>query len=110
MTGNCAGHDLLQLKYGIRVEQVEDLLIDVVTSSVIRDPCVARVKSLVFLKLVDKVLASRLASVMDKIISSTRYVFLKGMQLMDGVVVVLNQVVDLAKKSKHDCLVFKESL
>lgn len=36
MTGNCAGHDLLQLKYGIRVEQVEDLLIDVVTSSVIR--------------------------------------------------------------------------
>lgn len=60
-------------------------------------------------KLVDKVLASRLASVMDKIISSNQYVFLKCMQLVDGVVVV-NQVVDLAKKSKQDCLIFKESL
>jgi len=60
-------------------------------------------------KLVDKVSASRLASMMDKIISSNQYVFLKGRQLVDGVVVV-NQVVDLAKKSKQDCLIFKESL
>jgi hypothetical protein len=39
-------------------------------------------------KLIAKVLASTLASVMDKIISPNQSAFLKGRQLVDGVVAV----------------------
>jgi len=45
-------------------------------------------------KLITKVLASRLASVMDKIISPNHSAFFKGRQLMDGVVAI-NEVVDI---------------
>jgi hypothetical protein len=57
-------------------------------------------------KLVAKVLAARLAKVMDDVISNTQSAFIKGRQLVDGVVVV-NEVIDFAKKSKKECLIFK---
>lgn len=57
-------------------------------------------------KLVAKVLAGRLAPVMDKIISSNQFAFIKGRQLVDGVVAV-NEIIDFARKAKKDCLIFK---
>jgi hypothetical protein len=57
-------------------------------------------------KLVAKVLASRLAKVIGDLIPNTQSAFLKGRQLVDGVVVV-NEVVDYAKKSGKQCLIFK---
>jgi hypothetical protein len=46
-----------------------------------------------------KELAKRIGPVMDKIISKNQSVFIKGRMLVDGVLVV-NEVVDLAQKSK----------
>lgn len=57
-------------------------------------------------KLISKVLACRLSKVMASIISNSRSAFLKGRNLVDGVVVI-NEVVDLAKKSKRECLILK---
>lgn len=44
-------------------------------------------------KLLSKVLAKRLAGVMNSIISSSQSTFIKGRQLVDGVLVI-NEVVD----------------
>ncbi|PNX64267.1 cysteine-rich receptor-like protein kinase, partial [Trifolium pratense] len=44
------------------------------------------------------VLAARLAKVMDSIVASTQSAFLKDRYLVDGVMVV-NEIVDLAKKT-----------
>jgi hypothetical protein len=49
---------------------------------------------------VAKVLASRLALVLGDLIPNTQMAFLKGRQLVDGVVVV-NEVIDFAKKSAN---------
>jgi hypothetical protein len=57
-------------------------------------------------KLLAKVLARRLAYVMNNIISYSQSNFLKGRHLVDGVLVV-NELVDYAKKSKKECLIFK---
>jgi hypothetical protein len=57
-------------------------------------------------KVVAKVLAKRLAKVMDKVVASTQSAFLKGRFLVDGVMVV-NEIVDLAKKSGKSCCIFK---
>jgi hypothetical protein len=57
-------------------------------------------------KLVAKVLAGRLAKVMGDVISNTQSAFIKGRQLVDGVVVV-SEVIDFAKKSGKDCLILK---
>jgi hypothetical protein len=57
-------------------------------------------------KIVAKVLTARLASVMDRLVAHTQSAFLKGRQLVDGVVVV-NEVVDLAKRIGRSCLIFK---
>jgi hypothetical protein len=57
-------------------------------------------------KLIAKVLAKRLAKVMDSVISSNQSAFIKGRNLVDCVVIV-NEVVDLAKKAKKDCLIIK---
>jgi hypothetical protein len=43
---------------------------------------------------------------MDSVISTNQSAFIKGRNLVDGVVVV-NEAVDWAKKSKKDCLIFK---
>ncbi|WJX67033.1 hypothetical protein P8452_51532 [Trifolium repens] len=57
-------------------------------------------------KLVAKVLAKRLAKVMDPLVATTQSAFLKGRYLVDGVMVV-NEVVDMAKKSGKNCLILK---
>jgi hypothetical protein len=57
-------------------------------------------------KLIAKVLAKRLAKVMDSIIAPNQSAFIKGRNLVDGVVVV-NEVVELARKSRRECLIFK---
>ncbi|MCH79914.1 RNA-directed DNA polymerase (Reverse transcriptase), partial [Trifolium medium] len=51
-------------------------------------------------KLIAKVLASRLSLVMGSLIA------IKGRQLMDGVVVV-NEVIDFARRAKKECLILK---
>lgn len=53
-----------------------------------------------------KVLAGRLRLVMYKLISHNQLFFLKGRMLVDEVVAI-NEVVDLAKKSKRDFLILK---
>ncbi|WJX67429.1 hypothetical protein P8452_51895 [Trifolium repens] len=57
-------------------------------------------------KLVAKVLAARLAKVIGELIPHTQSAFIKGRQLVDGVVVV-NEVIDYAKKSGKECVIFK---
>ncbi|PNX99671.1 cysteine-rich receptor-like protein kinase, partial [Trifolium pratense] len=57
-------------------------------------------------KIIAKVLAKRLAKVMDFLISSNQSAFIKGRNLVDSALVV-NEVVDWAKKSKKECLIFK---
>lgn len=44
--------------------------------------------------------------VMDSLISGSQPAFIKGRMLMNGVVAV-NEVVDLAKRTKAECLIFK---
>jgi hypothetical protein len=57
-------------------------------------------------KLIAKVLAARLAKVMDSVVASTQSAFVKGRNLVDGVMVV-NEVIDFAKKSGRACFVLK---
>jgi hypothetical protein len=57
-------------------------------------------------KIVAKVLAARLAMVLGDVISPTQSAFLKGRQFVEGVMVV-NEVIDYAKKSGKQCLIFK---
>jgi hypothetical protein len=56
--------------------------------------------------LVAKVLASRLAKVLEDLIPKTQSAFLKGRNLVEGVMVV-NEVTDFAKKTRKKCLIFK---
>ncbi|KAK2442416.1 hypothetical protein QL285_013611 [Trifolium repens] len=57
-------------------------------------------------KILAKVLATRLANVIGKLIPKTQSAFLKGRQLVEGVVVV-NEVIDYAKKSGKKCVILK---
>jgi hypothetical protein len=57
-------------------------------------------------KLIAKVLAARLAKVLSPLVSKSQSAFLKGRQLVEGVVVV-NEVIDYAKKSGKECLILK---
>ncbi|KAK2366633.1 hypothetical protein QL285_079994 [Trifolium repens] len=57
-------------------------------------------------KVIAKVLAARLAKVMDSVVATTQSAFVKGRNLVDGVM-VLNEVLDLAKKMGRACLVLK---
>jgi hypothetical protein len=57
-------------------------------------------------KLVAKVLVARLARVIGDLIPNTQSAFIKGRQLVDGVLVV-SEVIDYAKKSGKECLIFK---
>jgi hypothetical protein len=57
-------------------------------------------------KLIAKVLATRLGHVMNSLIAQNQSVFIKGRNLVDGVVVV-NELVDLMKRQKKKCLIFK---
>jgi hypothetical protein len=60
-------------------------------------------------KLLAKVLARRLAAVLNPIISQNQSAFLKGRNLVDGVLVV-NELVDYAKKAKKECLISRLTL
>ncbi|GAU23391.1 hypothetical protein TSUD_334390 [Trifolium subterraneum] len=53
-----------------------------------------------------KNVSARLAKVMNPLIASNQSAFIKGRNLVDGVLVV-NEVVDLAKRTGKDCLIFK---
>ncbi|MCI14793.1 LINE-1 reverse transcriptase like, partial [Trifolium medium] len=57
-------------------------------------------------KLIAKVLVTRLSSVMHPLIALNQSAFIKGRNLVDGVLVV-NEVVDLAKRTGKECLIFK---
>jgi hypothetical protein len=57
-------------------------------------------------KTIAKVLTARLARVMDRLVAPTQSAFLKGRQLVDGVVII-NEVVDLARRNGQGCLIFK---
>jgi hypothetical protein len=57
-------------------------------------------------KLIAKVLASRLSKVMNTLIAPNQSAFIKGRNLVDGVLVV-NELVDLAKRQGNKCLIFK---
>lgn len=60
-------------------------------------------------KLLLKLLASKLVGVMNSVISQSQSAFLKGRNLVDGVLVV-NEVVEMAKKLKHECLILKRCM
>ncbi|PNY11621.1 cysteine-rich receptor-like protein kinase, partial [Trifolium pratense] len=57
-------------------------------------------------KILSKLLAARLKNVMGKLISTCQSAFIPGRQILDGVL-VLNEVIDLAKRRKDCCLLFK---
>lgn len=57
-------------------------------------------------KLLSKVLAARLSSVMKSIISSSQLAFIKGRNLVDEMLVI-NEVVDYAKRVNRECLILK---
>ncbi|GAU46303.1 hypothetical protein TSUD_283280 [Trifolium subterraneum] len=57
-------------------------------------------------KILSKILANRLKTVLGKLISTCQSAFLPQRQILDGVV-VLNEIIDLAKKRKDGCLLFK---
>ena len=57
-------------------------------------------------KMLAKVLAGRLKKVIAKVIFDNQNAFIAGRNILDGVVVV-NEVVDLAKRSKKKCLILK---
>jgi hypothetical protein len=57
-------------------------------------------------KIIAKVLTARLASVIDSLVASTQSAFIKGGLLVDGVVVI-NKVVDLARRNGQSCLIFR---
>jgi hypothetical protein len=56
--------------------------------------------------IVAKVLATRIGVVMGKLISKNQSAFIKGRLLVDGVLTI-NEVVDLAKRPKASCMIFK---
>jgi hypothetical protein len=57
-------------------------------------------------KLLSKLLAGRLKQVLGKIISKVQSAFIPDRQILDGVLVV-NELIDLAKRRKDNCLFFK---
>ncbi|GAU42390.1 hypothetical protein TSUD_296880 [Trifolium subterraneum] len=57
-------------------------------------------------KILSKILANRLKKVLGKLISSCQSAFLPQRQILDGVL-VLNEVINLAKRRKDNCLLFK---
>jgi len=57
-------------------------------------------------KILSKVLANRLCSIMGSVISDSQSAFIKGRQILDGILVA-NEVVDEARKCSKELLLFK---
>ena len=57
-------------------------------------------------KILAKVLACRLCSVIGSVVSDTQSAFIKGRQIMDGILVA-NEIVDEAHRCKKELLLFK---
>lgn len=57
-------------------------------------------------KIISKTLAVRLSKVLEEVISDTQSVFLRGRHILNGVV-ILNEVIDEARKKKLSRVVFK---
>jgi len=57
-------------------------------------------------KILSKVLANRLCSIMGLVISDSHSVFIKGRQILDGILVA-NEVIDEACKCNKELLLFK---
>jgi len=57
-------------------------------------------------KILAKVLGNRLRSVIGSVVSDTQSAFIKGRRILDGILVV-NEVVDDARKCKRELLLFK---
>jgi hypothetical protein len=57
-------------------------------------------------KILSKALANRLKKVLGNLIASCQSAFLPQRQILDGVV-VLNEIIDLAKRRKDECMLFK---
>ncbi|XP_045791342.1 uncharacterized protein LOC123886049 [Trifolium pratense] len=57
-------------------------------------------------KILAKVLANRLRQVIGSVISESQIAFVKNRQILDGILIA-NEVVDEARKSKKDLLLFK---
>lgn len=53
-----------------------------------------------------KLFANRIKKVIGSLISTSQSTFIKGRQMLDGVLVI-NEVVDFAKMKKNECLLFK---
>jgi len=54
-------------------------------------------------KIVANVLAKRLSLMMDSLVDKNQYAFIKGRQYLEDGVLVVNKVVDFAKRSKEWC-------
>ncbi|XP_058751681.1 uncharacterized protein LOC131624783 [Vicia villosa] len=57
-------------------------------------------------KILTKILAARMRSVVDKLVSTNQTAFVLGRSMMDGVLMV-NEILDWAKKKKRGCLLLK---
>jgi len=57
-------------------------------------------------KILAKVLACRLRSVIGSVVSDTQSAFIKGRQIMDGILVA-NEIVDEARRCKKELILFK---
>lgn len=55
-------------------------------------------------KVISKILASRMRKVIRKIVSSTQTTFINGRQILDGVLLVTNEIIDYAsRENKKSC-------
>ncbi|XP_058761431.1 uncharacterized protein LOC131634822 [Vicia villosa] len=57
-------------------------------------------------KILAKILAARIRGVLDKVISTNQTAFVPGRSMMDGVLMV-NEILDWAKRKKKGCLLLK---
>lgn len=57
-------------------------------------------------KVLAKLLAGRLCKVLGSVILVNQTAFLKGRNILDGVVVV-NEIIEYAKKERKPCMLFK---